>query len=177
VVAEGIAGLLAEDDRLRVYAAVVLGAASVEAAVTATGLPLRAVTRALHRLTQGGLVEQVDGGLRAGAEVFKEAARQAAPAGEDAPLDPDRAKATVLRTFIRDGRLTQIPMARGKRLIVLEHLAAAFEPGVRYPEAEVNAILRAWHEDHAALRRYLVDECLLTREAGIYWRSGGPFPI
>jgi len=48
-----------------------------------------------------------------------------------------------------------------------------FEPGVKYPERDVNAILRAWHDDHAALRRYLVDEGLLDREGGQYWRSGG----
>jgi hypothetical protein len=44
---------------------------------------------------------------------------------------------------------------------------------VRYPEREVNALLAVWHPDTAALRRYLVDEGLLTREAGLYWRSGG----
>jgi hypothetical protein len=44
---------------------------------------------------------------------------------------------------------------------------------VRYPEREVNALLAAWHPDVAALRRYLVDEGLLTRDAGVYWRSGG----
>ena len=48
-----------------------------------------------------------------------------------------------------------------------------FEPGVRYPEREVNALLAVWHADVAALRRYLVDEGFLTREAGVYWRSGG----
>ena len=50
----------------------------------------------------------------------------------------------------------------------------SFEPGVRYPEREVDAVLRAWHDDHAALRRYLVDEALLARENGVYWRVGGP---
>ncbi len=177
MLAEDVIGLLAEQDRLRVYAAVVLGAATPAEVATVTGLPLRTVTRAVHRLFQGGLLTHADGGLRADAGMFKEAARQAAPAEVDEPLDPDRAKAAVLRTFIRDGRLQQIPMARAKRLIVLEHLAAAFEPGVRYPEAEVNAILRAWHDDHAALRRYLVDEGLLSRESGVYWRSGGPVTL
>jgi len=45
---------------------------------------------------------------------------------------------------------------------------------VRYPEREVDAMLRAWHPDHAALRRHLVDEDLLARDAGMYWRIGGP---
>jgi hypothetical protein len=34
-------------------------------------------------------------------------------------------------------------------------------------------IATARHPDVAALRRYLVDEGLLTREAGVYWRNGG----
>jgi hypothetical protein len=79
----------------------------------------------------------------------------------------------VLRTFIVDGRIPHLPSAWAKRRIVLEHIVTVFEPGVRYPEKEVNAILRAWHDDHAALRRYLVDEGLLDRAEGLYWRSGG----
>jgi hypothetical protein len=57
--------------------------------------------------------------------------------------------------------------------VVLEHIVLAFEPGVRYPEKEVNAVLRAWNDDYAALRRYLVDEQLLDRENNEYWRVGG----
>lgn len=44
---------------------------------------------------------------------------------------------------------------------------------LRYAERDVDAVLRAWHDDHAALRRYLVDEGLLGREANVYWRTGG----
>ena len=74
---------------------------------------------------------------------------------------------------MRNGRLTSVPAQRTKRLVVLDHLVRVFEPGVRYPEREVNALLAAWHPDVAALRRYLVDEALLTRDAGVYWRTGG----
>jgi hypothetical protein len=80
----------------------------------------------------------------------------------------------VLRAFVRDGRLTAIPMRAGKRRVLLEEIVQDFEPGRRYPEREVNEILSRWHPDVAALRRYLVDTCLLTRTPGIYWRSGGP---
>lgn len=37
----------------------------------------------------------------------------------------------------------------------------------------VRAPLRAFHPDHAALRRYLVEDDFLSRESGSYWRSGG----
>jgi len=32
-------------------------------------------------------------------------------------------------------------------------------------------------DDHAALRRYLVDEGFLSRQAGVYWRSGGTVDV
>jgi hypothetical protein len=82
--------------------------------------------------------------------------------------------AAVLRSFFdADGRLLTVPAKRAKRLVVLDHLAQRFEPGERYSETEVNNRLRETHDDVAALRRYLVDEGFLSREAGVYWRSGG----
>jgi hypothetical protein len=89
------------------------------------------------------------------------------------PLSPDPAEDAVLSAFVRAGRLISIPAQQTKRRVVLEHLVRVFEPGVRYPEREVNALLAVWHPDVAALRRYLVDGGLLSREAGVYWRSGG----
>jgi hypothetical protein len=74
---------------------------------------------------------------------------------------------------VRDGRLVSIPAQQSKRRVVLQHIVRVFEPGIRYPEREVNALLAVWHADHAALRRYLVDEGLLSREGGLYWRTGG----
>jgi hypothetical protein len=79
----------------------------------------------------------------------------------------------ILQTFFSGDRLTQIPERRGKRLVILERLAMEFEPGVRYSEREVNFMLQMFHADYAALRRYLVDEGLVTRADGVYWRTGG----
>ncbi|MEY2418871.1 MAG: hypothetical protein QOG90_1551, partial [Actinomycetota bacterium] len=68
-----------------------------------------------------------------------------------------------------------IPAKRGKRIPVLSRLAQEFEPGVYYSEAEVNAALREFHPDVAALRRYLVEEGFMDRTPGgfTYWRTGG----
>lgn len=85
----------------------------------------------------------------------------------------DPAVQKVLRTYLSDGRLRLMPRAGAKRRIVLDYLATQFEPGVRYSEAQVNAVLRVYHDDFAALRRYLIDERLLSRENGRYWRTGG----
>ncbi|KRF26121.1 DUF2087 domain-containing protein [Phycicoccus sp. Soil803] len=80
----------------------------------------------------------------------------------------------VLRAFVLpDGRLSAIPTRIRKRLVVLNEMAQAFEIGQTYDEAQVNNSLRAWHDDVAALRRYLVEEGFLERRDGRYWRAGG----
>ena len=154
------------------YAAVVLGAGTPSEVAAGSGLPAREVVSALRRLEQGGLV-MVDGRLVADTGAFKDAVREFSPDPAEEPLDPDRQRAAVLRAFVRDGRLVQLPSARSKRRVVLEHIAACFEPGVRYPERAVDAVLRAWYDDYVTLRRYLIDEDLLARDHGLYWRAGG----
>jgi hypothetical protein len=169
-----IVGLLADGTRLKVVAALALGAATIEEVAARSGLPLKDVALAARRLARAGLVHRDGHGLVLHTELFGAAARaaaEAAPAPE--PLSADPAEDAVLSAFVRDGRLVSIPAQHGKRLVVLRHLAGVFEAGVRYPEREVNALLAVWHPDVAALRRYLVDEGLLSREAGVYWRTGG----
>ena len=82
-----------------------------------------------------------------------------------------------LAPFMCGGRLTKIPAKRAKRLKLLDYVVQSFEPGRKYPESEISEALRAIHDDYAALRRYLVDEDFLSREAGIYWRSGGTVDV
>jgi hypothetical protein len=173
-----LVGLLAEPVRLRVVAALVLGARSPAEIVQATGLSPRAVAAACRRLESGGLVSTVDDEMLLHEDQFVAAARAETPSrrldgfwGGNRSVDPGTA--AVLRGFILDGRLTQVPAARGKRRVVLEHIAMSFEPGVRYPERQVNGMLQAWYPDYASLRRLLVDEHLLARDAGEYWRIGG----
>ncbi|GIG57204.1 hypothetical protein Lfu02_15760 [Longispora fulva] len=171
-------GLLAEPDRLRVYAAVVLGAGLPSEIADRAGTDVDTAIRALRRLHRGGLLSLVDGRYAADAAPFKEAVRVAAATEPPvAPLDPDPRRDAVLRAFIRDGRLVHMPVARAKLRMVLEHIVAGFEPGVRYPEREVNTILRAWTEDYVTLRRNLIDTVLLDRADGYYWRSGGPVEV
>lgn len=172
-----LCGLLAEPERLIAFAAVVLGANTPSEVAQRGGLPARDAVNALRRLAQGGLVSTADGKLIAHVTAFKDAVREYGDQLDDETLDPDREKAAVLRNFVRDGRLVQVPAARGKRRVVLEHIAACFEPGVKYPERAVDGILRAWHPDYASLRRYLIDEEFMTREQGIYWRVGGPVDV
>ena len=93
-------------------------------------------------------------------------------------MDLSDALPARLRPYVRDGRISVMPAKRAARLVLLDQVAQAFEPGRRYPEQAVNEILKAVYDDHAALRRYLIDESLLSRTPdGTYWRSGGTVPI
>lgn len=88
-------------------------------------------------------------------------------------LPPEDAK--VLRAFVVDDRLASIPVAARKRDVILRWLLERrFGEDRPYPEKEVDALLALHHPDVASLRRYLVDEGYLAREAGIYRRTGLP---
>lgn len=78
-----------------------------------------------------------------------------------------------LHAFVSHGRIETLPARQSRRRLLLDKIAQAFEPGVRYPERHVSLFLRAIYADYAALRRYLVDEEFLSRADGAYWRSGG----
>jgi hypothetical protein len=170
--------LLAGEDRLRVFAALVLGASSAEEISLHAGLPAKDVLRALSQLARGGLAARQGMAWTAVPAALRRSVSAAIPQPPREDLgDVPAAEAGVLRSFIRDGRITSMPAQWAKRRVLLNHVAAVFEPGVRYGESEVNTLLRAFHDDHAALRRYLVDGGFLSRDHGEYWRSGGTVDI
>jgi hypothetical protein len=172
-----IVGLLAAEDGLRVFAAVVLTNGTLPEIVTATGLPEPTVRQVLSRLERGRLAVRSEETWTADREVLRDALRASAKRGPsgDEPAPP--ADDQILQSFLRDDRLTSIPARRNKRLVVLDHIARVFEPGVTYSEREVDTALRAFHDDYPALRRHLVDEGLLSRDHGRYWRSGGTVDV
>jgi hypothetical protein len=178
---EALVGLLAEESRLKVVAAVALGAGSEAEVAAASGLDAKAVRKALERLIRGGIVETGgDRRLRVATERFKEAAQRAAaerPQARPEDLGATADQAHVLRNYLVDGRLTHIPATRSKRLVVLDFLAGQFEPGRVYPEEQVNYTLGRFHSDYAALRRYLVEEEFLERRERFYWRTGGTVSV
>ena len=160
--------------RLAVLGRAASGPVDVDALAAELGEHPRKVLKAAGGLREAGL-------LTDGLELDREALRSIAtalpqvevvdPAFVEGPWSGE--EAAVLSRFFSGTRLTQIPSSRSKRRLVLERLAQEFEPGLRYSEREVTVTLEAFHEDPTSLRRYLIDEGFLSREGGVYWRSGG----
>jgi len=91
--------------------------------------------------------------------------------GPGLPVRDERADVTgdeaaaIEKTFLRpDGSLSRIPPKEKQKLVILRRLAELFEHGRDYSDAEVRSLLGAVHEDHALLRRYLVDYRFIERD-------------
>ncbi|MFL6029148.1 MAG: DUF2087 domain-containing protein [Gaiellaceae bacterium] len=164
-----LTGLLGDQDRLRVVSAIALGARTIDDVAKASELDPQDVRRVLPRLIAAGVVADGEG-LRVETAPFREAARERPPRQRELPgATPEQAR--VLRNFAEDGRLKALPVRASQRRVVLEYLATQFEDDVEYAERDVNELLGRFHDDYASLRRYLVDERLLTRTAGRYRRA------
>jgi len=168
---------LADPERLAIAGHLARSNATASELADDVGVPVARVRKHLNRLAAAGVVRLQEDRrtYRLDPETLRWAAEQVGPP-RDAGLALGAAsedEESVLRSFFRDGRLTEIPAKESKRRIVLERIALEFEPGVHYDEQTVNAIVGRFSLDHASLRRYLVDEGFLDRDHGTYWRSGG----
>lgn len=77
----------------------------------------------------------------------------------------------VLRYYLEDGRLKKIPSKQKKRYVILKWLVGKFETDRQYHELELNRMLKEYHPDCAALRRYMVENHLMARDnSNTYWR-------
>lgn len=76
------------------------------------------------------------------------------------------------------GRLKEFPRKEKRKLIIIRHIAANFQPGQLYTEKEVNRLLLSYYDDFATLRRYLVEYGYLDRErdCSYYWVNQEPLP-
>jgi hypothetical protein len=178
---EEILRALADPERLAVAGALARYPMTANAMSDLLDLPVRSVRRHLNRLSRTGIaVADADRRTyRLQPAALRAAAREIGPSRDPglALGATDEEEEAVLRQYFRGGRLREIPAKQSKRRIVLTRLALEFEPGIRYSEREVNETLRRFHDDYASLRRFLVDDELLTREKGRYWRSGGPVDV
>lgn len=81
----------------------------------------------------------------------------------------EKYKKEVISHFFKYGRLTQIPIQRKKREIVLMEIAKHFEVGKRYDEKVVNEVIHQFHEDHCTIRREMIAFGIMKREKETYW--------
>ena len=167
-----VLGRLADERRLRVLAAVVLGANRVADIAEKARLSEDVTARSLAQLVGTGIVFQGETGLEVDLDVFAEAARAAStPRKRPALADATPAQVAVLRNFVDgNGRITALPARAAKRRLVLEYVAGRLETDREYAEREINGQLLTVYDDVASLRRFLVDEGLLERDAGVYRR-------
>jgi hypothetical protein len=159
---DALPGLLAEPARMKVLAAVALGAGTDAEIAQTTGLAAKQVAAARRKLEQHGL-------LGAGPAVDYAALTRLARDQQPA----DEGSAEPLAPFVQGDRLLSLPAAPGRRREVLEHVAErAFDADRDYDEPAVNDRLHGWCDggevDHAALRRYLVESGLLARGSCVY---------
>ena len=158
---------LSDPARLRLLARIA-DAGEAGCALDAAARDPRAARKQVARLSAAGLVESRGGAFVARLDRIRDAVDELAGADED---DAAAGGPTRVRALFSRGRLVEIPRAPELRLELLRHVAERFEPGREYREPEVNALLREVHDDHVALRRYLVDARLLVRDdAGTSYR-------
>ncbi|HEY7590983.1 MAG TPA: DUF2087 domain-containing protein [Candidatus Limnocylindrales bacterium] len=174
---------LTDPIRLRILGRLAAGPTAPGSLAAELELPLAAVIKAVGLLRGVELVRAGRGrdaavelrldtlqALGRHLDVVEHGPARSTAAGEDGEVAREDAK--ILRAFLEDGRLTSIPAQEKKRLVILRWLRdQVFTEDREYPEKEVNQRLALFHPDVAALRRYMVDNGLATRAAGVYRRA------
>jgi hypothetical protein len=166
---------MASAERLRIIGILARARATQTEIAEQLHLPIRDVFNHLAFLVHVGIVSESDGMYDLDEKAIESFARgqfEGKRASYDVQQEPEDVR-KVLKNFLNtDGSLKQIPPQGNKLLIVLNFIVDAFEFDANYTEKEVNTILRRFHVDTAALRRYLVDNELMARESDgtRYWR-------
>lgn len=169
--ASALLNALSSPERLALLTAVVAdqGCALADLAVV-LGVPMKVLVKEVARLEDCGLVKVADRRVSADLSVLRGTAD--ALVGT-LPIDGLLSTAPELRRYFVNGRLTTLTVDHQVKL-KLAPLLARLLPGDRsLTEAEVNAVLGQVHDDHAYLRRMLVDFGQLTREGSADYRRAG----
>jgi len=167
---------MASAERLRVIGALVRGRATQAEIAGQLHVPVRDVFQHLSYLAHVGVVREEDGVYELDEKAVENLARgqfEGKRPVYEAKEEKQEDVRKVLKNFLNaDGTLKQIPPMGNKLLIILNFIVDAFAFNTNYTEKEVNTILRRFHVDTAALRRYLVDHQLMARESDgtRYWR-------
>lgn len=174
-----LARALADPTRIRIAALLVDRELALEQIASELGVRPRDVARHVALLTESSLVAEssTEGTARYRLDLdeLRRISREAfATRRAESPIiSGDEWEQKVVRDFVKDGRLTSIPVSYKKKLVILRWLVTRIPTESRLPEREINLVLQQFHPDFATLRRELVDSQLLRREHGIYWRVDG----
>jgi DNA-binding transcriptional ArsR family regulator len=173
--------VLTDENRLKLLGILATRDYSVEELAALLQLKAPTISHHLARLKESGLVKMRTEGnthyYSLDAETLRATSKGLLSSEKMAELVPmqvmegDAWERKVLRDFFEGPVLKEIPANRKKRSVVLRWLATLFEPGTRYPEAQVNEIIKRHHPDASTLRREMIGEHLLQRDQGMYWRE------
>jgi hypothetical protein len=167
---------MASAERLRIVGLLSQGSKRAAQIAEMLGMHPSDINRHLEQLTGSGVVSEADGVYDLNEKAIESLARGQFQGKRPSyvPKDDQEEDARrVLKNFLNaDGTLKQIPPMGNKLVIILNFIVDAFAFDANYTEKEVNTILRRFHIDTAALRRYLVDYGLMSRESDgtRYWR-------
>ena len=167
---------MASAERLRVIGVLARGRATQAQIAEQLHIPVRDAFNHLSFLVHVNVVTETEGVYDLNEKAVEMLARKqlegSRPAYEVKSEKQEDVR-KVLKSFLNaDGTLKQIPPMGNKLLIILHFIVDAFAFDTNYTEKEINTILRRFHVDTAALRRYLVDHNLMARESDgtRYWR-------
>lgn len=173
---------LADSSRLRVFNTVVRKPQYVEELAERLGLSASTVSFHLKKLEEAGLVtksrDQYYAVYKADERILDKTLRELIDF-ESVEVDREeerirKYREKVVKSFFKGKRLTRFPAQYKKQQIVLEEIAGMFEPGRKYPEKEVNAVILNVFDDYCTVRRLMIGEGLMARKDNVYWRTGGP---
>lgn len=167
---------MASADRLRIVGVLVRGPATRAEIAEQLNLPVRDVFQHLSFLEHVNVLREEDGRYQLD-EKSIESLVKGQFEGKRAVYETAEATSEdvrkVLKAYLKsDGTLKQIPMDPRKLKVILAFIVDVFPFDTTFTEKEVNTILRRFHLDTAALRRYLVDDGFMARESdgSKYWR-------
>jgi len=168
---------LADTSRLQVLNAVLQKPQYVEELAHRINLAVSTVSFHLKKLEKAGLVckkkDQYYIIYQVNDEIFNLTLRELTSFDniekfvQDERIEKYRQK--VLKTFMKNKRLTKLPVQRKKKLIILDEFVKKFSINKKYTENEVDSLINEAYGDHCTIRRLLIEEGIMQRENQIYW--------